>query len=199
MLIVRGRRFGAAAIAAMVVWLVCPVRVAVADEDPQPPPDCCYDTCECCSCGNDAEVTYEGDPNDPPQERHTTSSSEVKGSSLAYVTRDECAMSEDVIASFAPLGTGIQANDVITDEGEVCDVGPTLERIKAGGSHPHVNDGTVFINKEGLLPTQPLGYYREWVHPTPGVTGAGPQRIVTGSGGELYYTPDHYQTFIPLN
>jgi filamentous hemagglutinin len=31
------------------------------------------------------------------------------------------------------------------------------------------------------------------------VSGAGPQRIVSGQGGELYYTPDHYKTFIPLN
>ena len=55
------------------------------------------------------------------------------------------------------------------------------------------------MNKEGLLPARPRGYYREWVHPTPGVSGPGPQRIVTGSGGEVFYTPDHYKTFIPLN
>jgi guanyl-specific ribonuclease Sa len=61
------------------------------------------------------------------------------------------------------------------------------------------NDGSTFMNKVGLLPAQPQGYYREWVHPTPGVSGPGPQRIVTGSGGELFYTPDHYKTFIPLN
>jgi len=78
------------------------------------------------------------------------------------------------------------------------DVGPTLSRIRTGGSFPHPNDGSVFMNKEGLLPVKPLGYYREWVHPTPGVSGPGPQRIVTGSGGEVYYTPDHYKTFVPL-
>lgn len=43
------------------------------------------------------------------------------------------------------------------------------------------------------------GYYNEFVHPTLGARGAGPQRIVRGRGGELYYTPDHYKTFIPLN
>jgi len=32
-----------------------------------------------------------------------------------------------------------------------------------------------------------------------GINGAGPQRIVTGNGGEIYYTPDHYQTFIRLD
>jgi filamentous hemagglutinin len=34
--------------------------------------------------------------------------------------------------------------------------------------------------------------------PTPGVSGPGPQRIVTGKNGEMYYTPDHYDTFIPI-
>ncbi|XHC14073.1 hypothetical protein ABWH98_26005 [Labrenzia sp. ac12] len=29
--------------------------------------------------------------------------------------------------------------------------------------------------------------------------GQGPQRVIQGQGGGLYYTPDHYGTFIPLN
>ncbi len=33
----------------------------------------------------------------------------------------------------------------------------------------------------------------------PGVNHAGPQRIVTGKGGEAYYTPDHYKMLIPLH
>jgi len=78
-------------------------------------------------------------------------------------------------------------------------VGPTLDRIRSGGSFPHRNDGAIFRNDQGLLPKQPAGYYREYVHPTPGVNGPGPQRVVVGKGGEVYYTPDHYQTFIPLN
>jgi len=49
------------------------------------------------------------------------------------------------------------------------------------------------------LPVKPPGYYQEFVQPTPGVGGAGSQRIVRGAGGELYYTPDHYATFVPLN
>ncbi|MBO6858021.1 MAG: hypothetical protein JJ875_14045 [Roseibium sp.] len=50
-----------------------------------------------------------------------------------------------------------------------------------------------------LLPSQPEAYYTEYVHPTPGVIGQGPQRVIQGQGGGLYYTPDHYGTFIPLN
>jgi filamentous hemagglutinin len=47
--------------------------------------------------------------------------------------------------------------------------------------------------------THLLGSYREFVHPTPGVNGPGAQRIIQGKSGELYYSPDHYGTFIPLN
>lgn len=78
------------------------------------------------------------------------------------------------------------------------DLRPTLDRIAAGKSFPHRNDGSTFKNTEGLLPRQAAGYYREYVHPTPGVNGPGPQRIVTGQGGEIFYTPDHYRTFIPV-
>lgn len=80
------------------------------------------------------------------------------------------------------------------------DVGPTLDRIQAGVLDPHVRDGTTFKNRGNPLPYQPdPDYYTEWVHRTPDVSGPGPQRIVTGKGGEAYYTPDHYATFIPLN
>ncbi|MBA6066761.1 two-partner secretion domain-containing protein [Pseudomonas mosselii] len=78
------------------------------------------------------------------------------------------------------------------------DLGPTLERIRSGGSFPHRNDGSIFKNRGEDLPVKPLGYYTEYVHPTPGVPGPGPQRIVAGKGGEMYYTADHYKTFIQI-
>jgi guanyl-specific ribonuclease Sa len=88
-------------------------------------------------------------------------------------------------------------------EGTV-DLKPTLDRIASGGRFPHRNDGAIFQNRPlpgrtaPELPAQAPGYYREYVHPTVGVSGPGPQRVVIGQGGEMFYTPDHYQTFIPL-
>ena len=85
------------------------------------------------------------------------------------------------------------------------DLKPTLDRIAQGKSFPHRNDGSIFQNRPlrgqttPQLPAKPQGYYREYVHPTPGVSGPGPQRIVTGQRGEIYYTPDHYTTFIRVN
>ena len=75
------------------------------------------------------------------------------------------------------------------------DLTDTLERIAKGESFPHRNDGGTFGNRERRLPNKPRGYYKEYVHPTPGVRGPGPQRLVIGNGGDVWYTPDHYETF----
>lgn len=75
------------------------------------------------------------------------------------------------------------------------DLAGEMARIKEGDKLPFSHDGTVFQNREGRLPKKESGYYREWVVLTPGQSGPGPQRIITGKGGEWYYTHDHYKTF----
>jgi len=72
---------------------------------------------------------------------------------------------------------------------------PTLDRINQGIKFPHKNDGSVFKNKQSLLPVKPAGYYREYVHPTEGLNHAGLQRVVIGKNGETYFTKDHYGSF----
>ena len=71
----------------------------------------------------------------------------------------------------------------------------TLALIKTGGPFPFARDGTVFRNREGLLPARTRGYYREYTVRTPGARDRGARRIVTGKGGEYYYTHDHYRSF----
>ena len=83
-------------------------------------------------------------------------------------------------------------------KGKIVDLKPPLDRIASGKKFPHRNDGAIFKNREGLLPQRPEGYYKEYVVETPGLRGAGPQRVVTGNDGEVFYTPDHYNTFIPI-
>jgi ribonuclease T1 len=75
------------------------------------------------------------------------------------------------------------------------DARATLELIKAGGPFPYRQDGRVFSNREKRLPIQQRGYYREYTVRTPGARDRGARRIVAGSGGEYYYTDDHYRTF----
>lgn len=71
----------------------------------------------------------------------------------------------------------------------------TLALIKAGGPFPYAKDGSVFGNREGLLPKRNRGYYREYTVKTPGAKDRGARRIVAGIPGEYYYTADHYRSF----
>ncbi|MGP4000486.1 ribonuclease domain-containing protein [Streptomyces sp. 8N706] len=72
----------------------------------------------------------------------------------------------------------------------------TLDLIEAGGPYPYPQDGTVFQNREGILPDQSTGYYHEYTVKTPGSPDRGARRIVTGDAGqEDYYTADHYRSF----
>ncbi|QKW10085.1 ribonuclease [Streptomyces sp. NA04227] len=72
----------------------------------------------------------------------------------------------------------------------------TLDLIDQGGPYPYPQDGTVFQNREGLLPSQSSGYYHEYTVETPGSDDRGARRIVTGnSTDEDYYTADHYESF----
>src|SRR3954453_7534349 len=72
----------------------------------------------------------------------------------------------------------------------------TLDLIDQGGPFPYEQDGTVFSNREGVLPTQASGYYHEYTVITPGSPTRGARRIVTGEETqEDYYTSDHYATF----
>lgn len=74
----------------------------------------------------------------------------------------------------------------------------TLALIEAGGPFPHTRDGSVFGNRERLLPSRPSGYYREYTVRTPGARDRGARRIVAGKGGERYYTADHYRSFVRI-
>ncbi|UHJ64787.1 ribonuclease N [Melaminivora jejuensis] len=76
----------------------------------------------------------------------------------------------------------------------------TYALIHAGGPFPFDKDGTVFGNRERLLPQQRRGYWREYTVRTPGVRHRGARRIVCGgalpSTPEVcYYSADHYASF----
>lgn len=76
----------------------------------------------------------------------------------------------------------------------------THSLILSGGPFPYDKDGTVFGNRERLLPIKPRGFYREYTVKTPRSRDRGARRIVCG--GEppakpevCYYTADHYASF----
>ncbi|GAA3110151.1 ribonuclease domain-containing protein [Streptosporangium carneum] len=73
----------------------------------------------------------------------------------------------------------------------------TWRLILNGGPFPYPRDGVVFQNRERLLPVRSRGYYHEYTVPTPGSRDRGARRLVSGGGTEeLYYTGDHYRSFV---
>ncbi|MDT7727462.1 MAG: ribonuclease [Actinomycetota bacterium] len=76
----------------------------------------------------------------------------------------------------------------------------TWKLIKAGGPYPYpANDDVVFGNRERLLPLKQSGYYREYTVKTPGSPDRGARRLITGQSQELYYTGDHYSSFVVVD
>lgn len=76
----------------------------------------------------------------------------------------------------------------------------TYALIREGGPFPYDKDGTVFGNRERLLPAHKRGYYREYTVRTPGSRDRGARRIVCGgpqprTPDACYYTSDHYASF----
>jgi ribonuclease T1 len=71
--------------------------------------------------------------------------------------------------------------------------------IQHGGPYPYRQDGVVFGNRERRLPPRPSGFYREYTVPAPGEHDRGPRRLITGGPAELYYTGDHYASFVSVD
>jgi ribonuclease T1 len=77
----------------------------------------------------------------------------------------------------------------------------THQLILAGGPFPHPHkDGSVFGNRERLLPAQRRGFYREYTVPTPRSRDRGARRIICGGVRPAvpevcFYTQDHYASF----
>ncbi|MFW5330421.1 ribonuclease domain-containing protein [Hydrogenophaga sp. ZJX-1] len=91
------------------------------------------------------------------------------------------------VASVAYSGLPVQGQEV-------------MSQIRQGGPFRYEKDGTVFGNRERLLPGQKRGYYREYTVPTPGLNHRGAKRIVCGglkprAPDGCYYTEDHYSSF----
>lgn len=105
---------------------------------------------------------------------------------LTYVTSGNWTPSNNDIARLQ--------QEVFNAEGRLS----VIRNIDNGGPFPYPRDGTVFNNRENILPSKPLGYYREYTVPTIGLTTRGAQRLVGGQSGEIYYTPDHYGSFVKI-
>lgn len=106
---------------------------------------------------------------------------------------------------------------VISDHRRVEAILDLIAKIARCENLPYKEDGQIFKNREGKLPLMESGYYREYtlVLPKdsqsqfyigqtqytalPYLSERGPERIVIGGGTYVYYTPNHYASFVLLN
>ena len=114
-----------------------------------------------------------------------------------------------VVTGFAALGTVADAHSQATTAGHKqvvalaelpAEARQTDQLIRHGGPFAYAKDGSVFGNREGLLPANRRGYYREYTVKTPGARDRGGRRIVCGGSqptrpDTCYYTSDHYASF----
>ncbi len=102
-----------------------------------------------------------------------------------------------LVQAKGPLPDGVEITipvNKLTEQGL-----QTYTLIHEGGPFAHEKDGTVFGNRERLLPPQKRGYYREYTVATPNLRHRGARRIVCGGQptkpDTCYYTADHYASF----
>ena len=102
-------------------------------------------------------------------------------------------------ATVAPTGTEPESDLPVASTSDLpAEALDTLALIEAGGPFPYDQDDGVFGNREGLLPDRFDGYYREYTVETPGSDDRGARRIIVGDDGEIYYTDDHYESFVEV-
>lgn len=99
-----------------------------------------------------------------------------------------------------PPSTSDTAVAIITWSGLPPQGRQVMQQIREGGPFRYEKDGTVFGNRERLLPIQTRGFYREYTVPTPGLKHRGAKRIVCGGlkpqlPDACYFTEDHYNSF----
>lgn len=112
------------------------------------------------------------------------------GLAAGGVVTTASARTPDSPAAVAPVALGSLPPEAQT----------THRLVLQGGPFPYQKDGTVFGNRERLLPLHPRGYYREYTVKTPGAFNRGARRIVCGGKPPTrpqacFYTDDHYASF----
>lgn len=133
---------------------------------------------------------------------------------LPAVSAPESAQDKAANPGIAPK-PGKEFSPTVYDKVRIKAINDLLALIRSGKPLPYSPDGSTFKNKEGKLPQQPAGYYREYTLITfdaphkvkigdrtydvaPDLSARGSERVIIGGGEKIYYTPDHYANFILL-
>ena len=108
-----------------------------------------------------------------------------------------------VVLCWSPMalsrGESSTADAVIQVDRLPAEARATLVLIRRGGPFPYRQDGSVFGNRERLLPLRERAYYTEYTVATPGARDRGARRLVVGGeprgSREVWYTDNHYASF----
>ena len=111
-------------------------------------------------------------------------------------------LSPSLVQAKGPLNEPVIARQV--DSIAVSQLPPQGQGMMAliyqGGPFRYDKDGTVFGNREQILPKKNRGYYREYTVKTPSERTRGARRIICdglkpAAPDACYYTDDHYASF----
>lgn len=118
---------------------------------------------------------------------------EAAEKTAASVEEQEETSSAPVARETTPV---LPDSDSVEENAAVADA---LQHLRAGTRPAYGRKwGEPFLNREGRLPgPRGAGGYREYyVRPAPGERGPGTRRLVVGANGSIYYTRDHYRSFV---
>ncbi|MBI5744779.1 MAG: hypothetical protein HY952_09555 [Elusimicrobia bacterium] len=118
------------------------------------------------------------------------------------------------------LVPGRAFSPVVSDARRQRAISDLLAKLAVCKPMPYDNDGVVHTDPHNGLPRKPAGYYKEYTLIVPGrnsgakpepvviggvtymtgpvLSARGPERLMIGDNREVYYTPDHYTTFVYL-
>ena len=128
---------------------------------------------------------------------------------------ESCRLAPPALKSEKVIAPGRDLAPKVEDAARVKAILKLVSDIYNNVPLPYSQDGATFTNREGVLPKQPLGFYKEYTLLTgdaphlvvidgqtyqvaPDQSARGSERVIIGGGEKLYYTPDHYAHFIQL-
>ena len=134
-------------------------------------------------------------PTDTPAASSAPTDTPKPTATVSPVTEDGVYTSRDEVALYIHLFRHLPSNFITKKQAERLGwPGGSLEPYAPG----KCIGGGYFGNYEGLLPVKKGREYHECDIDTLGARSRGAKRIVYSNDGLIYYTEDHYETFILL-
>ncbi|MCU1681166.1 MAG: guanine-specific ribonuclease [Amycolatopsis sp.] len=123
--------------------------------------------------------------------------SDNKPQSSSSVTGTQLPQNSHASTPVPGFDSGLQVKALSSLPSQAAD---TWKLIRAGGPFPYPrNDNVVYQNRNKVLPIRQADFYHEFTVKTLGSSDRGARRLITGQGNELFYTADHYDTFVVVD